>query len=185
MSGAAFSIIEPDIRYPAEARDYARNERLGFPTLAAAFKGHPAGSLGETISMREFFPDRGLDIDLEDGASFPDDSVLLMIGNTKELEDACKEAETARILAIYTKTQQKLGLLYARVKVHWLSGQEDTLIAIGPQGLLPPASQDGWHDYPGWQGPPTYVTTLDGAPPALPPIIRWIKQNDGNAWVKA
>lgn len=185
MSGPAFAIIEPAIRYPTEAREYARNERLGLPSLWEAFRGHPRGSLLEPISMRDFFPDRGLGINLEDGASFPDDSVLVMIGNTQELEDACKEAEAARILAIYTKTQQKLGLLYARIEVHRLSGQVDTLIAIGPQGLLPSPSQDGWHEYLGWQGAPTYVTTPDGEPSALPRVIRWIKQNDGRKWINA
>jgi hypothetical protein len=90
---------------------------------------------GEAISKRDVFPDRGLDTTLEDGAGFPDDSGLLMIGNTQELLDACKKAaEDARppILAIYTKRQGQLTPLtvaYACIEVHWLSRQVDTLIA--------------------------------------------------------
>jgi hypothetical protein len=183
MSGPAFSIIPDDVREPLVARKYARTEGLGRPSLTEAFKS--SGSAGEAISMQDFFPTWGLNTTLEDGASFPDDSVLLMIGNTDELVRACKEAEEdAHILAIYTKTHSALTLLYARIKVSRLSGQVDTLIAIGPaQGLLLSASRD-WREYR-WQGPPpTFVATPDGEPSGLPPVIRWIKQNDGEAWLK-
>jgi hypothetical protein len=182
MGEPAFTISGDDVREPLVARKYARTEGLGRPSLRDAFKRD--GSLGEPISMRDFFPTWRLDTTLEDGASFPDNSVLLMIGNTEELVRACKEAEETRILAIYTKTRSALTLLYARIKVHWLSGQVDTLIAIGPaQGLLLSASRD-WREYR-WQGaPPTHVTTPDGEPSRLPPVIRWIKQNDGGAWLE-
>jgi hypothetical protein len=189
MSGPAFTIIADDVSEPLVARKWARTEGLGHPSLAEAFnrvgsRGVAVGSRGVAISMRDFFPTWGLDTTLEGGASFPDDSVLLMIGNTEELVRACKEAEEeARILAIYTKTQSALTLLYARIDVSWT--QTDTLIAIGPaQGLLLSASQD-WREYR-WPflPPPTYVTTPDSEPSALSPVIGWIKRNDGKAWLK-
>ena len=185
MGDPAFVIIGDSVSEPLVARAYARKKDLGQPSLAKAFK--EKGSLGEAISMRDFFPGRGPDVTLDDGASFPDTSVLLMIGNTKELVEACKKVEEdARILAIYTKPRRALTLLYARIDVSLM--QDDTLIAIGQQGgLLPSPTQKGWHEYKntGWQSPPTYVTTPDASEPyALPPIIRWIKENDGKAWLK-
>jgi hypothetical protein len=191
MGEPAFTIIGDDVREPLMARAYARKEGLGWPSLAEAF--NRGGILGEAISMRDFFPDRGLDTTLEDGASFPDNSVLLMIGNTQELVDACKKAaEDARppILAIYTKRQGQLTPLtvaYACIEVHWLSRQVDILIAIGPRAGLLGDPPDPWKEYlQWWYHRPTYVTTPDwGEPYALPNIIRWIGTNDGKAWINA
>src|SRR5215831_6224153 len=180
----AFVIIGDNVNEPLVARAYVRKEGkgLGRLRLAEAFKDK--GSTDEAISMRDFFPDRAA-VTLNDGASFPDDSALLMIGNTQELLDACKEAEDAHILAIYTKTRRPLTLLYARIKVS--SFQTDTLIAIGQKGLLPSPPQNGWREYKNakWQSPSTYVTTPNDSSElySLPPIIRWIKENDDEAWL--
>lgn len=64
---------------------------------------------------------------------------------------------------------------------------------IGQVGAPSWPSKDSWLEYPDWQltrglrGQPIYVTTADDRrePCALPPIIRWIRQKDDEAWLKA
>jgi hypothetical protein len=191
MSGPAFTILGDNCNEPLVARTWARTEGLGRPSLAEALKDRT-----DVGGPKDVFVERPDEKTLAQCYTFPEDTVLLMIGNTKELEDACKEAVAADILALVTATQKKLQLFYARIEVHLLSRQVDTLIAIGPLGssLLPwGPSEDSWLEYPGWQttpglyGQPTYVSTADDRrePCALPPIIRWIKQNDDEAWLKA
>jgi hypothetical protein len=191
MGQPALTIIEDDCRQPLVARAYARKPGLGRPSLAEALTARKdVGGPKDVVVER---PDEKT---LAQCYTFPDNAVLLMIGNTEELEDACKKAVAADILALATATQQKLQLYYARIKVHWLSGQVDTLIAVGRlhNPVLPSwPSKDAWLEYSGWQdtpglrGLPTYVTTADDErePCALPPIIRWIEQNDDEELLKA
>jgi hypothetical protein len=114
--------------------------------------------------------------------TFPDDSFLLMIGNTKELEDACRDAYNAGIRRIETQSRRKLGLGYVRMEVFWVSGQIDTLIALGAKGRLPDSSAEGWREHKRpWGG--DYVLTADDHTHAhwLPPVIRGIKEFFGEA----
>jgi hypothetical protein len=191
MGQPAFTIIEDDCREPLVARAYARKTSFGRRSLAEALAARK--DVGGPKDVVVEAPDEKT---LAQCYTFPDDAVLLMIGSTQELEDACKEAIAAGILALVTATQQKLQLYYARIEVHWLSGQVDTLIAIGRlhNPVLPSwPSEDAWLEYPAWQdtpglhGQPTYVTTADDRrePCALPPIIRWIEQNDDQRLLKA
>jgi hypothetical protein len=169
MGQPAFCIIGDDVSYPTVARKYARHERLGFPSIAEALK------------------DRGSpDPEDDERYSFPDDSVLLMIGQTQELVDACKAAVDSGIGWIQTSSQSSLALRYARIEVHWLSGQTDTLIAIGKKwGLLPDHSSEGWHESSVWPWFSREVSTFDigSNPSELPRIIRWIDANDTKAWI--
>jgi hypothetical protein len=189
MSGPAFTILGDNCNEPLVARAYARTEGLGHPSLAEALKHRR-----DVEGPKDVFVQRPAEETLAQCYTFPDDTVLLMIGNTQELVDACNEAVAANILAFVTAAQKELQLFYARIAVS--SFQTDTLIAITPLGssLVPwGSSKDSWLEYGRWQvtpglyGQPTYVTTSDDPrePCALPPIIRWIKQNDDKAWLKA
>jgi hypothetical protein len=122
---------------------------------------------------------------------FPDDAVLLMIGNTQELLDACEEASDAGILMIGTSNDRSLTLLFARIQVSLI--QTDTLIAIGSDQSLPPAHQlDQWKGVQ-WKGVTggtdiNYVTTRsDGEAPhqtrALPVMIAEIKDRFNKPWI--
>jgi hypothetical protein len=59
-----------------------------------------------------------------------DDAVLLMIGNTDELVKAVIAAKERGLSEIRTREGGALKCYFARIKVHWLSGQVDTLLAI-------------------------------------------------------
>ena len=189
MSGPAFIILGDNCTEPLVARVYARTQGLGRPTLAEALKDRR-----DVEGPKDVFVERPDKKTLATCYTFPDDTVLLMIGNTQELVDACNEAVAANILAFVTAAEKKLQAFYARIAVS--SFQTDTLIAIGPLGtsLLPwGSSKDSWLECgrwpvtPGLYGQPTYVTTSDDTrePCALPRVIRWIKQNDDKAWLEA
>jgi hypothetical protein len=163
MGQPAFFITPDDISYPTWARKAARS-------------GGGRPSLAEEL-------DRGLSRADDERYTFPDDSFLLMIGNTKELEDACKDAYNAGIRRIETQSRRELGLRYVRMEVSWLSGQIDTLIAFGAKGLLPDSSAEGWREHKRpWGG--DYVLTADDTTHAhsLPPVIRGIKEFFAEEW---
>jgi hypothetical protein len=163
MGQPSFFITPDDISYPTWARKAARGEG-GRPSLAEEL-------------------DRGLSRADDERYTFPDDSFLLMIGNTKELEDACKDAYNAGIRRIETQSRRELGLRYVRMEVSWLSGQIDTLIAFGAKGLLPDSSAEGWREHKRpWGG--DYVLTADDTTHAhsLPPVIRGIKEFFAEEW---
>jgi hypothetical protein len=165
MGEPAFFITSDDISNPTWARKAARSHG-GRPSLAE--------QLG-----------RGLSRDPADGErySFPDDNFLLMIGNTKELEDACRDAYDAGIRRIETQGRRELELRYVRMEVSWLSGQIDTLIAFGAKGRLPDSSADGWREHEGpWGG--DYGLTADDHTHAhsLRPVIRGIKEFFKEEW---
>jgi hypothetical protein len=59
-----------------------------------------------------------------------DDAVLLMIGNTDELVKAIIAAKAAGISKIRSRDERPLQCYFARIIVHRVSGQTDTLLAI-------------------------------------------------------
>jgi hypothetical protein len=160
----AFCIIRDDVTYPSVARKFARDERLGFPRLAEAFE-------------RDGSRDAGND----ECYTFPDDGRLLMIGKTKELEDACKEADAAGIRRIATQSHRIMGLRFVRMEVSPI--QTDTLIAMGAQDSLPDWSSDGWREHKRpWAE--DYALTADRIDLiySLPPMIRGIEEFWGDGW---
>jgi len=164
---AAFVIVGKDnVGEPLNARRSARDkdeQGIGSPSLYGAFAqaGITEGtSFNVSVSgMKNYV--------------LPKDHVLLMIGNTVELEKACKEAHDKGIHSIETDSGKDMQLRYARIRVSpislsSLSGQVDTLIALG--ATLPARSEDGWHEYyTYWLQ--NYVTTED-VKNGLPGYIR-------------
>lgn len=198
MGQPAFCLIGDPVTEPTVARAFVRHESIGVPRLWSK-----VGSLGQykgvqstasNVEYEDDVPDKIIQrLTQHQQLWFPDESVLLMIGNTKELVDACQEAVNGDMFVIGTKPPRRLQLFYARIQVTRMI-QADTLIALGPvrSPLLPNApSKNDWHEYAGWQqtpglmGQPNFVTTHDEPqdPRALPPIIRWIKSTDGKPWI--
>jgi len=108
-----------------------------------------------------------------------------MIGQTAELEAGCKLANDSKpyVNFIEADSGKGLQLRYARIEVSRLSGQTDTLIALG--ATLPAPSEKGWHELDSWPTP-DYVTTKDvSQEESLPGYIREIKKNDGKKWINA
>jgi hypothetical protein len=101
MGQPAFTIIEDDCREPLVARAYARKTSLGRRSLAEALAARK--DVGGPKDVVVEAPDEKT---LAQCYTFPDDAVLLMIGSTQELEDACKEAIAAGILALVTATHR-------------------------------------------------------------------------------
>jgi hypothetical protein len=160
----AFCIIGDDVTYPSVARKFARHESLAFSRLADAFE-------------RDGSPDAAND----ECYTFPDNSRLLMIGKTKELEDACKEADAAGLRRIATRSHRVMGLRFVRMEVSPI--QTDTLIAIGAQDSLPAWSPDGWREHKRpWAE--DYALTADRVDLiySLPPMIRGIEEFYDDAW---
>jgi hypothetical protein len=176
--GAAFVIVGKgsDVNQPLVARSYARDtsrDARGRPSLSEAFRN--LGITERTSRVTES----------KTGATYvlPNDAVLLMIGNTAELEEGCKVANDTKpfINFIEADSGKSLQLRYARIQVHSISGQTDTLIALG--AALPAASEKGWHELDSWPTP-QYVTTKDvSQEESLPGYIREIKKNDGKKWI--
>ena len=143
MPGAAFVIVGEgdDITEPTIARDYARAKSLdmGRSTLHEAFarvgRGYEKDNKDQNIRCTY---------------KMPDDSVLLMIGNTDELITACKVARSIEPHLIYIETDSNkaMQLRYVRIQVSKIpvidKGQIDTLIALGAK--LPASSEKGWHE---------------------------------------
>src|SRR5262249_51872817 len=143
MPGAAFVIVGEgdDITEPLIARAYAREKSvdMGRPTLHEAF-----ARVG-----RDYNKDNK-DQNIRCCYKIPDDSVLLMIGNTDELIEECRVARSTepRLIYIATDTDKPLQFRYARIQVSRIPvigrGQTDTLIALGAK--LPAPSEKGWHE---------------------------------------
>ena len=184
---AAFVIVPDsvDITQPLAARSIARNLNKGRPSLYGAFT---QAGLQEKPGSAVTVSDTGTTYVL------PNDCVLLMIGNTPELEAACKVAnateprvnfiemrERSQDLRTFGEKTKPLQLRYARIRVSKLTQQTDTLIALG--ATLPAPSEKGWLEYDKWPTP-DYVTTADvQQEESLPVHIRGIKENHGKKWV--
>jgi hypothetical protein len=121
MSGPAFTILGDDCNEPLGARAYARATRA-----SGGRRSRKRSSTRRDVEGRkDVFVERPGEEALGQCYAFPDDTVLLMIGNTQELVDACEVAIAAGILAFVTSTHKKLQLFYARSAVS--SFQTDTL----------------------------------------------------------
>jgi hypothetical protein len=106
--GANFRIIK-DARAadPGDARNVLRNDNTRLDSL---------------LGLNMYFTEGALEI--------PDDGALLMIGNTKELLDACAEA-SRNVGRIATTNRSSLIVHFVRMKIS--AFQNDTLIVIGSQ----------------------------------------------------
>jgi hypothetical protein len=168
VSGAAFTITRDTIdSNPNLPRQRLRN--VGVETIAEL-----DGGPGKIVSTEGYL-------------RFPDDAVLLMIGNTPELLAACQAAADAGILMIGTESDHELYLLFARIDVSLV--QDDTILAVGSvNGTMPAPQRQQWR---GVTVRPniTWVTTQsDGADPhqsrALPVIINEIKRTTPSGYIK-
>ncbi|SRR6266480_1359801 len=183
---AALVIIRDNVSEPLVARSYARHKTMGCPTLYEAF-ARLGITPGSNRVKEEFFL-RGKTY------SLPKDCVLLMIGQTEELVQGCKvaqEDEEDRSIDFIRAEYYRLHLQYARIQVHWISRQTDTLIALGAEARLPEPSKDGWHEFNWWPLSSLVVTIDDySSPPgdyreSLPAHIKWIQKNDSAKWINA
>jgi len=117
---------------------------------------------------------------------FPDDSVLVMIGETPHLVGTCQAAHSAGVHSIKTSGNEPLALKYVRIKVGPFT--TNTLVAVGAARLISTAGfTRDWHEYvnlSNWYGNNHLRMTEGGVPNELPLAIRWIKENDGDGWVK-
>jgi hypothetical protein len=188
---AAFVIVPDsvDITEPLVARSIARDVNRGRPSLYGAFvRAGLQEKPGSAVTVSQT------------GKTYvlPNDCVLLMIGNTPELEAACKVAnstepcinfieirERSQDLRTFGDKTKPLQLRYARIQVSKIpvigKGQIDTLIALG--ATLPASSEKGWLEYDKWPTP-DYVTTEDvQKEESLPVHIRGIKDNHGKKWI--
>jgi hypothetical protein len=123
VAGTAFAIVRDDVSKPLVARSYARKSGMGRPSLYEAFE-----QLEITEKPPSAFTRPG-------GSTYvlPKDTVLLMIGQTAELEAACKVANEKGFNFIEAQEGSTLHLRYARIKV-----------AMGRNGLLSCAAEVGW-----------------------------------------
>jgi hypothetical protein len=165
---AAFHITSDDIvANPLRAQEYTR----GVPYDSLEGTGDQQGPIAKS----------------EGYLRFPDDAVLLMIGHTPQLLEACQKAADAGILMIGTNNDLPLRLLFVRLKKAWL-GEPDTLIAIGAdRGWLPAPDRDQWHRVTG-RTDTTYVTTRSQNDPltqtrALPDMITEIEERSYKPWM--
>jgi len=185
----AFVVVKGvNIDDPLDARSYARDENgTGCPSLYKALQlanitqKIQGSSQGSTTLLGQYV--------------LPNDSVLLMIGNTEELLAACRIANAAPtyppcVKRIETENARTLELRYARILVSkgvfGKGAQTDTLIALGQN--LPAVSEKGWHEATKFSISAHYVTTTEQKKDdvhSLPAQIRYIKKNDGNWWIDA
>jgi hypothetical protein len=183
---AAFVIIRDDVSEALVARSYARHKTMGCPTLYEAF-----ARLGITLGSSKVKEEV-----ITGGRTYilPNDCVLLMIGQTEELVRACKvadEDDEDRDISFIRAESYRLHLRYARIQVHPISRQTDTLIALGAEARLPEPSKDGWHELDWWPLSSYFVITEDYPSPigdyrlSLPVHIKWIDKNDGKKWIDA
>jgi hypothetical protein len=116
--------------------------------------------------------------------TFPDDSVLVMIGTTPNLLARCAEARQAGVDWITTSSGEPLVMRHVRMKVGL--GTTKTLIVVGAEKLVRPNFLGGgWVEYSNlydWNDKLS-MEPAGGAPRELPGAIRWIKENQGEAWV--
>ena len=181
---AAFVLVYPleeDISKPLVARSYARKSR-GRSSISEAFgRVH-----GEKTSAGDEPPPSSA------GTTYvlSDDSVLLIIGQTEELVKECQVAHDTEPRIVFIQSEfSSLQLRYARIQVHAVSKQTDTLIALGAK--VPATSTDGWHEPQGWKirwptiqdVVPTADVKLEVDDHSLPGWIRSIKEHDGKKWI--
>jgi hypothetical protein len=164
---AAFHITRDDIvADPLRAQEYTR----GVPYDSLEGTGDQQGTIAKS----------------EGYLRFPDDAVLLMIGHTPQLLEACEKAADAGILMIGTNNDLILRLLFVRIRITWK--ETDTLIAIGAdRGWLPAPDPDKWRRVTG-RTDTTYVTTRSQNDPltqtrALPDMINEIKERFNDPWI--
>jgi hypothetical protein len=165
---AAFHITTDDIvADPRSAQEFTR----GVPYASLEETGDQQGAIAKS----------------EGYLRFPDDAVLLMVGHTPQLLEACEKAADAGILMIGTNNDLILRLLFVRLK-KGLLGEPDTLIAIGAdQGWLPAPDRDKWRRVTG-RTDTTYVTTRSQNDPltqtrALPDMITEIEERFNKPWM--
>jgi hypothetical protein len=122
---------------------------------------------------------------------FPADSVLLMMGQTQQLLDACAAARNAGVDWIKTTGNKGLTLRYVRIDVgKWLK-DVNTLIVVGASDVVDPNFPLGtldWHEYTNlrsgaFSNDKLSMEPAGGTTRELPLAIRHIKDNDEAGWL--
>jgi hypothetical protein len=171
-----------DVGQPLDARSIARDATKGCSSLAGAF------------ALAKITEEKNMVDEVTSTYILPDDSVLLMIGNTKELVAVCKLAnETDPRINLIRTNSKEMKLRFARIQVSkgvlGKGGQTDTLIALG--ATLPAISQNGWREEEGQFFLQDSVTTEDKDlttknAGSLPGWIKYIKRiDDSKKWIDA
>lgn len=102
-----------------------RDARAADPGDARNVLRHDTTRLNSLLDLNMYFSEGDLEI--------PDDGALLMIGNTKELLDACAEASST-VGRVATTNRSPLIVHFVRMKISGFPvSQNDTLIVIGSQ----------------------------------------------------
>jgi hypothetical protein len=118
---------------------------------------------------------------------FPADSVLVMMGQTQQLLDACTAARNAGVDWIKTSGTKGLTLRYVRIDVgKWLK-DVNTLIVVGASAVVDPAFIGDWHEWThlrsgAFSNDKLSMEPAGGTTRELPLAIRWIKENDEDGW---
>jgi hypothetical protein len=182
---------------PLEARQLLRRDnqyrRLDTDSLPLAYGDHELATYDREEKVLEI----------------ADDAVLLMIGNTDELVKAVIAAKAAGISKIRSRDERPLQCYFARIVVHRVSGQTDTLLAISSNdyywGNMHHAAQETrelWH-LPGLPNKQLgahlgglherrYVSTEADDPgtdltttASLLQIVKGCKKQDPDGWIPA
>ena len=157
-----------NVKDPRDASRLLRDHGLGQPSLAATLTQDP----GDFTTYR-----------------FPADSVLVMMGETPQLLGACDAARGANVDWIKTSGDKPLTLRYVRIDVGAWTTNINTLIVVGASAVVDPNFIGDWHEWTNlrsgaFSNDKLSMEPAGGTTRELPLAIRWIKENDGDGWVK-
>jgi hypothetical protein len=160
-----------NVQDPKGAVRILRDHGLGQPSLEATLTQDPAD-----LSTYRFAADQ----------------VLVMMGQTQQLLDACTAARNAGVDWIKTSGDKRLTLRYVRIDVGTWTTNVNTLIVVGASEVVDPnfLGTGGWHEFTNlrsgaFANDKLSMEPAGGTTRELPLAIRYIKENDGAGWLKA
>jgi hypothetical protein len=158
-----------NVQDPKGAVQILRDHGLGQPSLEATLTQDP----GDPSTYR-----------------FAADQVLVMMGQTQQLLDACKAARAAGVDWIKASGDKPLTLRYVRIDVGKWMTDVNTLIVTGASQVVDPHFIGDWHEFTNlrsgaFSNDKLSMEPAGGTTRELPLAIRYIKENDGAGWVKA
>jgi hypothetical protein len=121
---------------------------------------------------------------------FAADEVLVMMGQTQQLLDACSTARAGYCYEIKTNGDKPLTLRYVRIDIgKWLT-DVNTLIVVGASNVVDPTflATVGWHEFTNlrsgaFSNDKLSMDAIGETTRELPMAIKWIKENDGDKWL--
>ena len=118
---------------------------------------------------------------------FADDQVLVMMGQTQQLLDACSSARAAGVDWIKTSGNKGMTLRYVRIDIESWTTNVNTLIVVGASNVVDPnfLGTERWREFTNFRSGAFSNDKLSMEPAGgttreLPLAIRWIKENDGD-----